>query len=111
MFLLYMHTNHDDLDHLLKEWKDTPLPEGRLNVPVWRRIEAVQSGSGWFSRLVLSFYELDDRFARPRVLMALLAFSLLLGVGVAELRTRYEAYQVDSEMSARYLSMLDVQNR
>jgi hypothetical protein len=59
----------------------------------------------------MAVYDLDARFARPRAIATLVAASLLIGIGIAELRTRYDAHQIDSEMSARYLSMLDTSNR
>jgi hypothetical protein len=55
--------------------------------------------------------ELDTRFAHPRAMAAVVAVALLLGVGVAQLRTHNEAARVDAEMAARYLAMLEPVSR
>jgi hypothetical protein len=111
MFLLHMKPDPDDLDHLLHEWNRLPAPDGRLAGPVWQRIELGAGSAGWFGSVTLCLRELDLRFTRPQAVAAILAIGLLVGVGLAELRTRYNATQVDAEMSARYLSLLDVNNR
>ena len=111
MFLLPMKPDPDDLDHLLHEWNSLPEPDGRLAGPVWQRIEADARHTGWFGNMALRLHELDMRFTRPQAIAAVIAIGLLVGVGLAELRTRYNATQVDAEMSARYLSLLDVNNR
>lgn len=111
MFLLFMKPDHDNLDPLLHSWSEMPVPSGQLAGPVWQRIEALGGHASWFSRLVVAVYDLDARFSRPRAIAAVLAASVLIGIGMAELRTRYADRQVDTEMSARYLSMLDTSNR
>lgn len=42
---------------------------------------------------------------------ALVVMALLLGLGLAELRNRYDVAQVDAEMSARYLALLEPAGR
>lgn len=111
MFLFFMKSDHDDLKPLLRSWSEVPAPSGRLAGSVWQRIEADGGKAGWFSRLVMAVYDLDASFARPRAIAVVVAASLLVGVGFAELRTKYDAHQIDSEMSARYLSMLDTSSR
>jgi hypothetical protein len=111
MFLLFMKNNPDDLDHLLQEWNGMPASSGRLAGPVWRRIEAAHGRASWFGSITMLLHELDVRFARPQAIAAVVAVGLLVGMGFAELRTRYNATQIDAEMSARYLSLLDVNNR
>jgi hypothetical protein len=111
MFLLHMKPTPDDLDHLLHEWNSLPAPDGRLAEPVWQRIAADHGRTGWFGNMTLRLYELDLRFTRPQAIAAVIAFGLLVGVGLAELQTHYNATQADAEMSARYLSLLDVNNR
>lgn len=111
MFLLFMKNNPDDLDRLLQEWNGMPVPSGRLAGPVWQRIEASHGRASWFGSITMRLRELDVRFARPQAIAAVVAVGLLVGMGFAELRTRYNATQIDAEMSARYLSLLDVNNR
>ncbi|MFT3867469.1 MAG: hypothetical protein QM715_03115 [Nibricoccus sp.] len=111
MFLFLMNANHDNLKPLLQSWNEVPAPTGRLAGAVWQRIEAGGGKAGWFSRLVMAIYDLDASFARPRAIAVVVAAGLLVGIGVGELRAKYDAYQIDSEMSARYLSMLDTSNR
>lgn len=111
MFLLFMKHDPDNLNHLLQEWNEMPVPDGRLAGPVWERIKAVQGRASWFDGLLMRLRELDVRFARPQTLAAVVAFSLLIGFGFAAFHTRYNAKQMDAEMSARYLSMLDVSRR
>jgi len=111
MFLYFMNSDHDNLDPLLRSWSEVPSPSGRLAGPVWQRIEAAGGQAGWLSRLVMAVSDLDASFTRPRAIAVVLAASLLIGVGIGELRTRYDAHQIDTEMSARYLSMLDLSNR
>jgi hypothetical protein len=111
MFLLFMKNDPDDLDHLLQEWNGMPAPSGRLAGPVWQRIESAHGRASWFGSLTMLLRELDACFARPQVIAAVVAVGLLVGMGFAELHTRYNATQIDAEMSARYLSLLDVNNR
>jgi hypothetical protein len=111
MFLLFMKNDPDNFDHLLHSWNEVPAPSGRLASPVWQRIEAVGRHAGWFGGIIMALRELDARFARPQAIAAVVALSLLVGFGVAELRARYDARQTDTEMSARYLSMLDLNGR
>ena len=111
MFLLFMKLDRDNLDPFLRSWSEVPVPSGQLAGPVWRRIEASGGRAGWFGRLAMAIYTLDARFARPQAIAVVLVASMLLGVGVAELRSRFEAREVDAEMAVRYLSMLDTNNR
>lgn len=111
MFLLFMKSDRDSLEPLLKSWSEVPAPSGRLAGPVWQRIEAVGGRASWFGNFIMGLHDLDTRFSRPRAIAVVVAASLLVGVGIAELRTRYDAQQIDTEMSARYLSMLDTSNR
>jgi hypothetical protein len=111
MFLLFMKPSPDNLDDLLHSWNEVPASSGRLAGPVWQRIEAVGGRASWFGRMTMALHELDLRFARPQALAVMIALGLLIGVGVAELRMRYDVLQTDSEMSVRYLSMLDTNGR
>jgi len=111
MFLFFMKHDPDNLNHFLHEWNDMPAPDGRLAGPVWERIEVARGRASWFDSLLMRLRELDVRFARPQAFAAVLALSLLVGMGFAVLHTRYNATRIDAEMSARYLSMLDVSRR
>lgn len=111
MFLLFMKNDPDDIDHLLQEWTGLPAPSGHLAGPVWQRIESEHGRASWFGNLTMILRELEVRFARPHAIVAVVAIGLLAGVFFAELRTRYNATQIDAEMSARYLSLLDVSRR
>jgi len=86
-------------------------PSGRLAGPVWQRIESSHGRASWFGSMTMFLRELDVRFARPHTIAAVVAIGLLVGMGFAELRMRYNATQIDSEMTARYLALLDVSNR
>lgn len=97
----------DRLDGLLRSWTGTPAPNGGLDAPVWRRIEARSARLTWVERLTDVLHELDARLARPQALAALVALALVLGLGLAEWRTQKAAARVDVEMSARYLALLD----
>ena len=88
-----------------------PAPSGRLAGPVWQRIESSPGRASWFGSVTMFLRELDVRFARPHTIAAVVAIGLLVGMGFAELRTRYIAKRIDAEMSARYLALLDVNNR
>jgi hypothetical protein len=111
MFLFFMKNDPDDFDHLLHEWNEMPAPGGRLAGPVWQRIEEASGRNRWFGSLAMRLQELEASFSRPQFIAAVVAVALLVGMGFAELRTRYDATQADTEMSARYLSLLDVNNR
>lgn len=111
MFLLFVKPESDHLETLLRSWSETPAPDARLAAPVWQRIEAAGGRAGWADRLVMFVHELDARVIRPRAIAALFVASLLVGVGIAEFRTIYDAHEIDREMSARYLSMLDTSSR
>ena len=108
MFLLCMKHEPDDLDQLLQSWQKVPTPSGRLTAPVWRNIEATGGRASWFGNLTMALRELDLRIARPAALATVVAFALLVGLGLAELRSLYTARRIDTEMSTRYLSMIDV---
>jgi len=101
----------DDFDRLLHSWTEFPAPSGRLGIPVWQSIEVRCARLPWSEQVIDLLRELDNRFARPRAMAAVVAVALLLGVGLAELRTHNEAARVDAEMSARYLAMLDPVSR
>ena len=106
-----LNKDPDNLDHLLRSWTEAPAPTGRLNGPVWRRIEertARLSVIEWFGFFLRA---LDGRLARPRAMAALVAMALLLGVGLAEMRTRSDAARIDAEMSARYMALLELAGR
>lgn len=111
MFLLFMKNNPDDLDHLLHAWNEMPAPDGQLGGPVWQRIEASGGRSRWFGSLAMRLQEFEASLFRPQFVAAIVAVALLAGMGFGELQARYQATQIDSEMSARYLSLLDVSNR
>ena len=102
-----MKHDPDNLDHLLREWHGVPAPDGRLAAPVWQRIETVKGRASWFGIFVMRLHELDVCCARPQVVAAVIAVGLLVGLGCAELRTRQAALQIDSEMSARYLALIE----
>ncbi|MBK9989416.1 MAG: hypothetical protein IPP19_01455 [Verrucomicrobia bacterium] len=106
-----MKNDPDDLDRLLQEWTALPAPSGQLASPVWQRIESGDRRASWFGNLTMLLRELEMRFARPHAIVAVVAVGLLVGVFFAEVRTRYNATQIDAEMSARYLSLLDVSHR
>jgi hypothetical protein len=101
----------DNLGDMLHSWTEVPAPAGKLDVPVWQRIEARGARLSWSERMMGFLGELDLRFARPQALAALVAVALLLGLGLAELRTRYDIARVDAEMSARYLALLEPTGR
>jgi len=106
-----MKPNPDNLDCLLQDWNEVPSPSGRLAGPVWQSIEATGGRASWLGKLMMLLHELDLRFARPQAIAAVIFLGTLIGIGVAELRTRSDALRTDSEMSARYLSMLDTTGR
>ena len=101
----------DDLGALLRRWTELPAPAGRLDGPVWQRIEARNARFSWSERLIGFLGELDLQFARPQAMAALVAVALLLGLGLAELRARNDVARVDAEMSARYLALLEPAGR
>jgi hypothetical protein len=101
----------DNLGDLLHRWTELPAPARKLDVPVWQRIEARGARFSWSERMIGFLGELDLRFARPQAMAALIAVALLLGLGLAELRTRYDVARVDAEMSARYLALLEPAGR
>jgi hypothetical protein len=106
-----MKPNPDKLDRLLRSWSEVPAPSGRLPGPVWQRIESGLKRGDWFGQAVMLLHELDARFARPQAIAALLAFAMALGVGLAELHVRRAAMRNDAEMSVRYISLLETENR
>ena len=101
----------DNLDALLHSWSELPAPTQRLAAPVWQRIEACGASLSWAAGAVDWLREIDARIARPQVMAALVVVALLLGAGLAEMRTRSAVARVDAEMSARYLAMLDLAGR
>ena len=101
----------DNFDRLLHSWTELPAPIGKLDIPVWQRIEVSGARLAWSERVNDLFRELDARFARPQAMVALVALALLLGVGLAELRSYKDAARVDAEMSARYLALLEPVSR
>jgi hypothetical protein len=102
-----VNKNSDNLGDLLHSWKDLPAPTGKLERPVWQRIEASGARVSWSARMADLLSELELRFARPQAMAALVAVALLVGLGLAELRSRSDLARVDAEMSARYLALLE----
>jgi len=101
----------DNLDALLHGWSELPEPTQRLGAPVWQRIEAHGARLSWAESAVDWLREIDAHIARPQVMAALVVVALLLGAGLAEMRTRSAVARVDAEMSARYLALLEPVSR
>jgi len=95
----------------MRSWTGLPAANGQLEGPVWQRIEAREKRFSWLERARRFLSELDLRFARPQAMVALVAVALLVGLGLAELRSRSDSARVDAEMSARYLAMLEPVSR
>lgn len=93
----------DDLNDLIKGWTvDVDVaPPADLRARVWREIDARRT---WRYRV---FANVERWCAQPRMLVAGLAFALLLGVAVGELQVREQESRREREMAERYLSMLD----
>ncbi|MFT3782514.1 MAG: hypothetical protein QM790_10915 [Nibricoccus sp.] len=106
-----MKSGTDDFDELLRSWKEVPEATGKLAQPVWARIEATTTRRVWLSSLALRLHEIDLWLTKPRTVAALVALAIFVGLGMAEFRSVYTAQQIDREMSARYISMLDLSSR
>jgi hypothetical protein len=111
VFFLFMQSQSDHLDDLMRSWTTVPRPAPGTAAEVWRAIHSqgiAMAPCGVAARAVRA---LDLWLARPQTIAALVAVALLLGAGLAEMRAQYEEVRIDNEMSARYLALIEPVSR
>lgn len=92
----------DPLDALLKQSRPQVTLPTRFQSEVWQRIADRETASPW-APLRTWMEEWSAVLTRPRYALALMAVTILVGAGTAQLTTRPDP----TAMQARYVSMID----
>ncbi|PAW78512.1 MAG: hypothetical protein B9S32_06195 [Verrucomicrobia bacterium Tous-C9LFEB] len=92
----------DPLDALLKQSRPQVTLPTRFQAEVWQRIADRETASPW-APLRAWMEEWSAVLMRPRYALALMAVTILVGAGTAQLTTRPDP----ATMQARYVSLID----